>query len=123
MESTRQNKIARLIQQDMGDIMLKEMKPVLGNSLITVTEVRVTPDLSIARIFVSIYPIGQMPAVEPAVAATKELVMAAIKANTADLRRRLGIREGKQLRIIPELEFFLDDTLDRMENIEKLLKQ
>jgi ribosome-binding factor A len=107
----------------MGDIMLKEMKPVLGNSLITVTEVRVTPDLSIARIFVSIYPIGQMPAVEPATAATKELVMAAIKANTADLRRRLGIREGKQLRIIPELEFFLDDTLDRMENIEKLLKQ
>ena len=123
MQSTRQNKICRLIQQDMGDIMLKEMKPVLGNSLITVTEVRVTPDLSIARIFVSIYPIGQMPGVEPAVAATKELVMAAIKANTADLRRRLGIREGKQLRIIPELEFFLDDTLDRMENIEKLLKQ
>jgi ribosome-binding factor A len=123
MESTRQNKIARLIQQDMGSIFLKEMKPKLGNSLITVTEVRITPDLSIARIYVSILPIGTMPESEPAVAATKETVMAAIKANGADLRRRLGMLEGKQLRIIPELEFHLDDTLDRMENIEKLLRQ
>lgn len=123
MESTRQNKIARLIQQDMGSIFLKEMKPKLGNSLITVTEVRITPDLSIARIYVSILPIGTMPESEPAVAATKETMMAAIKANGADLRRRLGMLEGKQLRIIPELEFHLDDTLDRMENIEKLLRQ
>ncbi|MCR4811033.1 MAG: ribosome-binding factor A [Bacteroidales bacterium] len=123
MESTRQNKIARLIQQDMGSIFLKEMKPKLGNSLITVTEVRITPDLSIARIYVSILPIGTMPESEPAFAATKETVMAAIKANGADLRRRLGMLEGKQLRIIPELEFHLDDTLDRMENIEKLLRQ
>lgn len=123
MESTRQNKIARLIQQDMGSIFLKEMKPKLGNSLITVTEVRITPDLSIARVYVSILPIGTMPETEPAVTATKESVMAAINANNADLRRRLGMLEGKQLRIIPELEFHLDDTLDRMENIEKLLKQ
>ncbi|MBO4588513.1 MAG: ribosome-binding factor A [Bacteroidales bacterium] len=123
MESTRQNKIARLIQQDMGSIFLKEMKPKLGNSLITVTEVRITPDLSIARVYVSILPIGTMPETEPAVTATKETVMAAINANNADLRRRLGMLEGKQLRIIPELEFHLDNTLDRMENIEKLLKQ
>ena len=123
MESTRQNKIARLIQQDMGSIFLKEMKPKLGNSLITETEVRITPDLSIARVYVSILPIGTMPETEPAVTATKETVMAAINANNADLRRRLGMLEGKQLRIIPELEFHLDDTLDRMENIEKLLKQ
>ena len=123
MESTRQNKIARLIQQDMGSIFLKEMKPKLGNSLITVTEVRITPDLSIARVYVSILPIGTMPETEPAVTATKETVMAAINANNTDLRRRLGMLEGKQLRIIPELEFHLDDTLDRMENIEKLLKQ
>lgn len=123
MESTRQNKIARLIQQDMGSIFLKEMKPKLGNSLITVTEVRITPDLSIARVYVSILPIGTMPESEPAVAATKETVMTAIKTNSADLRRRLGMLEGKQLRIIPELEFHLDDTLDKMENIEKLLRQ
>lgn len=114
MQTTRQNKISRLIQQDMGEIFLKEMKPVMGQSMITVTGVRITPDLSIARIHVSIFPIGGV---------SKEQVMALIKENTADLRRRLGMREGKQLRIIPHLEFFLDDSLDYIGNIEKLLKQ
>ena len=114
MQTTRQNKISRLIQQDMGEIFLKEMKPVMGQSMITVTGVRITPDLSIARIHVSIFPIGGV---------SKEQVMALIKENTADLCRRLGMREGKQLRIIPHLEFFLDDSLDYIENIEKLLKQ
>ena len=114
MQSTRQNKICRLIQQDMGDIFLKEMKPVLGNSLITVTQVRITPDLSIARIYVSIMIIG---------GGTKEALLQLIRENTADLRRRLGLREGKQLRIIPHLEFHLDDSRDYIENIERLLKQ
>ena len=98
----------------MSDIFLKEMKPTLGQSLITVTAVRITSDLSIARIYVSIFPIGDV---------SKEQVMEAIKTNTADRRRRLGMREGKQLRIIPTLEFYLDDTLDYMENINRLLKQ
>ena len=98
----------------MGDIFLKEMKPVLGNSLITVTAVRITPDLSIARIYVSIMPLGST---------SQEAVMALIRENTSDLRRRLGMREGKQLRIIPQLEFYLDDTLDYIDNINKLLKQ
>ena len=97
----------------MGDIFLKEMKPVLGNSLITVTAVRITPDLSIARIYVSIMPLG---------GTSQEAVMALIRENTSDLRRRLGMREGKQLRIIPQLEFFLDDTLDYIDNINRLLK-
>lgn len=98
----------------MGEIFLKEMKPVLGQSLITVTGVRITPDLSIARIHVSIFPIGGV---------SKEQVMALIQESNADLRRRLGMREGKQLRIIPQLEFYIDDSLDYIENIEKLLKQ
>lgn len=98
----------------MSDIFLKEMKPVLGQSLITVTAVRITPDLSIARIYVSIMPLG---------GADVDSLLAQIRELTPDLRRRLGIREGKQLRIIPHLEFFLDDTLDYMENINRLLKQ
>lgn len=114
MQSTRQNKICRLIQQDMGDIFLREMKPLLGTSLVTVTQVRITPDLSIARIYLSIMPLG---------GATQEGVMQLIHENSADLRRRLGLREGKQLRIIPQLEFHLDDSLDYIENIERLLKQ
>ncbi|MBP5678046.1 MAG: ribosome-binding factor A [Bacteroidales bacterium] len=126
MQSTRQNKICRLIQQDMGDIFLRELKSCtwpadndaaldsLRRSLLTVTEVRITPDLSIARVYISIMVIGN---------GTKEGIMRLIRDNGADLRRRLGMREGKQLRIIPQLEFYLDDTLDYMENIERLLKQ
>ena len=114
MQTTRQNKICRLIQQDMGDIFLREMKGVLGPSLITVTNVNITPDLSIARIYVSIMVIGQ---------GSPDSILAIIRENTSDLRRRLGLREGKQLRIIPQLEFFLDDTLDYIDNINRLLKQ
>ena len=114
MDTTRQNKISRLIQQDLGDIFLREMKSVIGPSLITVTEVRITPDLSIARIYLSIMVIGE---------GTVDSIMALIRANTADLRRRLGMREGKQLRIIPQLEFYIDDTLDYIDNINRLLKQ
>ena len=114
MQSTRQNKICRLIQQDMGDIFLREMKGVLGPSLITVTNVNITPDLSIARIYISVMVIGQ---------GTPDSILALIRENTSDLRRRLGLREGKQLRIIPQLEFFLDDTLDYIDNINRLLKQ
>ena len=114
MQTTRQNKISRLIQTDMGDIFLREMKSTLGPSLITVTRVRITPDLSIARIYVSIMVIGE---------GTQEGLMAQIRSLTPDLRRRLGEREGKQLRIIPQLEFYLDDSLDYIEHIESLLKQ
>ena len=125
MESTRQHKISRLIQQDLGDIFLREMKPVMGNSLITVTSVRVSPDLSIARVHISIMPIGTIPAYgsEPEKPATKQGIIDAILTHSADIRRRLGLREGKQLRIIPQLDYYLDDSLDYVENIERLLKQ
>lgn len=121
MDSTRQNKISRLVQTDLGDIFLREMKPTIGQSLITVTRVRVTSDLSLARVYVSIFPVGTMPdSGEPA---TKQAVIDAILTHAADIRRRLGLREAKQLRIIPALDFYLDDTLDYIENIEHLLKQ
>lgn len=124
MDTTRQNKISRLIQQDLGDIFVKEMKPAIGNSLITVTKVRITSDLSIARAYISIFPIGDMPETPDTLAGTKattQLVINAILTHAGDIRRRLGLREGKQLRIIPSLEFYLDDTLDYIENIDKLL--
>ena len=124
MDTTRQNKISRLIQQDLGDIFVKEMKPAIGNSLITVTKVRITSDLSIARAYISIFPIGDMPETPDTPAGTKattRLVINAILTHAGDSRRRLGLREGKQLRIIPSLEFYLDDTLDYIENIDKLL--
>ena len=125
METKRQQKISRLIQQDMGDIFLREMKPVLGNSLITVTGVRITPDLSFARIHVSIMPIGTIPSQDGSEPqpATKQGIIDAILTHASDLRRRLGLREGKQLRIIPQLDFYLDDSHDYIENIENLLRK
>lgn len=125
METTRQNKISRLIQQDLGEIFLREMKPVLGNSLITVTGVRITPDLSIARVHMSIMPIGTIPSPDGSEPqpATKQGIIDAILTHSADIRYRLGLREGKQLRIIPKLDFFLDDSLDYIENIENLLRK
>lgn len=124
MDSTRQQKISRLIQQELGDIFLREMKPVLGNSLITVTSVRITPDLSIARVHVSIMPIGSIPAyrTHPEEPATKQGIIDAILTHSGDIRRRLGNRVGKQLRIIPQLDYYLDDSLDYVEHIEQLLK-
>ena len=109
MESTRQHKIARLIQKDMSDILLRYARTLHG-TLISVSEVRVTPDLSLAHIYLSIFP-------QDKVAAT----MKEITENTHRFRGELGSLERHQLRIIPEIVFHLDETIDRMERIDELL--
>ena len=109
MESTRQHKIARLIQKDMSDILLRYARTLTG-TLISVSEVRVSPDLSIAHIYVSIFPQDKV----------KE-TMLLIEENTHRLRGELGALERHQLRIIPEIVFHLDETIDRMERIDELL--
>lgn len=111
MESTRQHKIARLIQKDMSDILLRYARTLHG-TLISVSEVRVSPDLSIAHIYVSVFPQDQ-------VAET----MQQIEDNAHKLRGELGQLERHQLRIIPELRFHLDETIDRLEHIDELLKR
>ena len=111
MESTRQHKIARLIQKDMSDILLRYARTLHG-TLISVSEVRVTPDFSLAHIYLSIFP-------QDKVAPTMTL----IEENNHRFRGELGTLERHQLRIIPELVFHLDETIDRMERIDKLLKQ
>ena len=110
MESTRQHKIARLIQKDMSDILLRYAR-TLGGVLISVSEVRVSPDLSIAHIYLSVFP-------QDKVAVTMEQ----IQDNTHRFRGELGDLERHQLRIIPEIIFHLDETIDRMERIDQLLK-
>lgn len=109
MESTRQHKIARLIQKDMSDILLRYARTLHG-TLISVSEVRVSPDLAIAHIYLSIFP-------QDKVATT----MALIEENTHRFRGELGALERHQLRIIPEIIFHLDETIDRMERIDELL--
>lgn len=110
MQTTRQNKIARLIQKDLSDIFLRYAR-TLGGTLISVSEVRVSPDLGIAHVYLSVFPHDK-------VADT----MAAIEEHSGKFRGELGTLERRQLRIIPELRFHLDETIDRMEHIDELLK-
>lgn len=109
METTRQQKINRLIQKEIGEIFLLQTKGMQG-ILVSVSAVRISPDLGVAKIYLSIFPSEK----------GKEL-LANIKANTKAIRFDLGQRLGKQLRIIPELSFYIDDSLDYLENIDRLL--
>ena len=111
MESTRQHKIARLIQKDMSDILLRFARTLHG-TLISVSEVRVSPDLAIAHIYLSVFPQNKVTE-----------TMTLIEENSHRFRGELGTLERHQLRIIPEIIFHLDETIDRMERIDELLKQ
>lgn len=111
MESNRQQKINRLIQKELSEIFLTETKKMRG-VLISVTRVRVTPDLGLAYAYLSIFPSDK----------GKELIEN-ISSNIKTIRFDLGKRVGKQLRIVPDLMFYLDDSLDYIENIDNLLKK
>lgn len=113
METKRQQKISKLIQKELGEIFQRDIK-TRGNVMITVTKVNVTTDMSYARIYLSIFG----PSHEAKANVVKE-----VNEMSRYLRGLLGGRVGKQLRIIPELQFFEDDSLDYIENIDNLLKQ
>ena len=108
MISTRQNKVARLLQKEIGDIFLKEGRN--KNILITVTIVRISPDLSQAKIYLSLFPPDK-----------SENILPNINQNSKQIRFKLAKRVRHQLRAVPELTFFLDDSLDYYNNIEGLL--
>lgn len=110
METIRQNKIARLLQKELGDIFLLQTKSMHG-VLVSVSAVRISPDMSIARVYLSIFPSEK-----------GEELIKNINANMKSIRYELGTRVRFQLRIIPELKFFLDDSLDYLERIDELLK-
>lgn len=111
MESTRLSKIERLLQKELSDIFLKEAKAMPG-VLVSVSVVRVSPDLSVARAYLSIFPTEK----------AKDL-LEAIRSNTKAIRFDLGQRIRLQVRKIPDLSFFIDDSLDYIENIDNLLKK
>lgn len=112
MDSTRQQKIARQIQRDIAEILQKELADVCRGLLVTVTTVRVSPDLAYAKIYISIFPFER----------NAEL-LAAIKEQGWLVRKLLGARIRNQLKVVPELEFFLDDSLEYIENIDNLLNK
>ncbi|MGM9749224.1 MAG: 30S ribosome-binding factor RbfA [Candidatus Cryptobacteroides sp.] len=111
-ESTRQLKVARELQKDMAEIIRSKGMATFDGALVSVSGVKVSPDLSVAKVYVSIFP-----------SAKAEAVMELLNENVRTLRGELGNRVAKQLRIVPELTFFLDSSLDYVEHIEELLKK
>ncbi len=110
--STRQLKVAREIQKDLAEIIRGKGMAAFGGAMVTVSEVRVSPDLSVAKTYVSIFP-----------SAKAEEVMKLLQENVKTIRGELGHQVAKQLRIVPEIVFYLDSTLDYAEHIDELLKK
>lgn len=111
METTRQAKIARLIQKELSEILRLQTSKTHG-VIISVSAVRVSPDLSIARAYLSIFPSSK-----------SQEILENLTASARTIRYELGQRVRFQLRKIPELAFHLDDSLDYIENIDNLLKK
>jgi len=111
METKRQQKFGRQIQKDLSDIFQKEFKEIFGKGLVTVTEVKISPDLSVARCYLSFLLIDD-----------RESVMDELDHRNKAIRNALAIRIRKQARIIPNLVFFLDDTAAYAAKIEALFE-
>ncbi len=112
MDSTRQKKISRLLQKEMAEMFQRELKELLLGTMLSVTNARVSSDLSVCKFYISVFP-----------DAKANEVLEHIDANKPKIRFALGKRVGKQLRIIPELSFFIDDSLGYLENIDRLLDE
>lgn len=111
-ESTRQHKVGRQIQKDLAEILRQRGMAAFKGSLVSVTAVKVSPDLSVAKVYLSIFPSNK----------AKDVLQIIVESSKS-LRGELGRIVSKQLRIVPDLVFFIDDSLDYVEKIDKLLKQ
>lgn len=111
MDTTRQNKVGRLIQKELSEIFMAETRRMQG-VLLTVTACRISPDMSICRVYLSVFPSERA-----------EEIIGNITANQKQVRFELGNRMRHQLRIIPELKFFIDDSLDYAQHIDELLSK
>lgn len=112
MDTIRQQKISRLLLKELSNVFLSDVKPLFGKALITVTNVRVSPDLSMARVYVSIFGVPD-----------KNSIFEDIQIHYFEIKKMLVARVGKQIRIMPEMKFFIDDSLDYIEKIENALKK
>lgn len=111
MQETRQNRIARLLQKELSLIFQSQTRMMHG-VMVSVTRTKISPDLSICTAYLSIFPSER-----------GEELLKNITANEKTIRYELGTRVRNQLRIIPELRFFIDDSLDYIERIDELLKK
>lgn len=110
-QNTRQLKVARQIQRDLSEIFQAQGMAMYDGAMISVVNVRISPDLSVARVWISVFP-----------SAKAKEVLARVQDQQRALRGEVGRRVAKQLRIVPELIFYIDDSLDYVEHIDQLLK-
>ena len=111
MQETRQNRISRLLQKELSLIFQSQTRAMRG-VMVSVTRVKISPDLSICTAYHSVFPSEK-----------GDEILKNINANEKSIRYDLGTRVRNQLRIIPELRFFIDDSLDYIEHIDELLKK
>jgi ribosome-binding factor A len=109
--STRQQKYSRLIQKELSEIFLRDKRGILENSFVTIADVKMSTDLSIARIYISMM-----------LAKEKEKILDNINAHKGEIRKALGNRIGKQVRIIPELIFFKDEVEEKASRLDEIIK-
>ncbi|MDG1916520.1 MAG: 30S ribosome-binding factor RbfA [Flavobacteriales bacterium] len=111
MESTRQKKVSRQLLKDLSEILQLKGRDIIGTSLVSVTVVRISPDLSVARVYISVFGTEE-----------KEALLKRINQQSYAIRKKLGERIRNQMRKVPELKFFLDDSVDYSQQIDDLLK-
>jgi ribosome-binding factor A len=111
METKRQQKVSRQIQKDLSEIFVSAGVDITQNKMVTVTTVRISPDLSLARVYLSVFPSDDQVG-----------FLDNLRHHVKSIRFELGKKVRHQLRIVPELAFFIDDSLDYAQNIDQLLK-
>lgn len=109
--TVRQQKYGRLIQKELSDIFLKDKRGILGNTFLTIAEVKLSPDLSVAKVYLSL-----------TLAKDKNAVLQNIQQHKSEIRKALGDRMRNQARIIPDLIFFIDEVEENAQRIEDLIK-
>ncbi len=113
MNSNRQKKICSLLQRELSNIFQKAIRfSNSSNKLVTVTNIKISPDLSVAKVYVSIYP-----------SINKDDWIKGLTENAMQVKHKLSQKLKNELRIIPNLTFYLDDSLDYIEKIESSLKE
>jgi len=110
MESTRQKKVGRLIQKELAEIFRSKTRNMFGGNMITPTVVRMSPDLMLAKVYLSIFPSNK-----------QDEVLEMVNSTSGETRYYLGKKIGKQVKAIPELAFYIDDSHDYAERIDNLL--
>lgn len=111
MSSRRQLKIGKLLQETLGEIFMRNGAGYYGRAMVSITHVNVTPDLLIARVNVSIYNVED-----------KEEVLEKLKLNKAEIKKHLGKKLRNNFRKMPELEFYIDNTMEEADRLERILK-